>query len=66
MSSFPTTPRATALGPLAVTYNPGMGGSTKACRYDHLLITEDLEVGAMGFEFADAVGACSDQHLANS
>jgi exonuclease III len=47
-------------GPLAVTHNRGTGGSTKGCRYDHLLISRDLEVQAMGFEFADAVGAGSD------
>ncbi len=50
-------------GPLAVTHNRGTGGSTKGCRYDHLLISEDLEVKAMGFDLANAVGAGSDHAI---
>jgi endonuclease/exonuclease/phosphatase family metal-dependent hydrolase len=50
-------------GPLAVSYNRGVAGSTKACRYDLVLVSDNVRVLDMGYEYADAIGAGSDHAL---
>jgi exonuclease III len=50
-------------GPLAVSYQRGVQGRITACRYDHILVSPEIHVSAMGYEYADAVGAGSDHAL---